>query len=172
MKKIFALLLALVLLCTASALAEPVIFGTVNDQPVSIVPAQGYTVTLQETDQGACGLITGEDETAVSFSVSIAYSEVFAGYTLDIDQLTEEQKANMQEILSPDFNEPEFRLFKTEDGLSLLLVDETDSMSEYAYILTVYDGYFVEIDMFKTSPVTQEDIDAAVTMMQSIRVEA
>lgn len=171
MKKIFALLLAFSLCLCSSALAEAVIFGTVNNQPVTIVPLDGYTVTLQDMNEGAYGLISCEDEEAVQFSVSIAYSEVFADYTMDIDQLTDDQIANAKEILSPDFNNPEFTFFKTENGLSLLLVDETDSQSEYAYILTIYNGYFVEVDMFKASSITQQDIDAAATMLQSIRAE-
>ena len=108
------------------------------------------------------------DENAVTYRLGIAYSELFGDYTLN--DLTDDEFSQMQETLSTDYALPTVDMRTTEVGTKLILIDETGSDSDYASLLTIYHGFFIELSMDKLdgSQITDAEIDTGVAILSSL----
>ncbi len=162
MKKRVAVLLAAVFLlmaafpCLADAEEKPYIdFAIKMDQ----IP-EGYTFETKESGGSLFATFTSDDPEAVMVYVSVAYSDAFAGYTMNSD-LTDEQLEEAKTALTGDYNVPVLELYETDYGTTMIAITENDAQSDYADFVTVWHGYFIVIALQKNTHLTDEDIELA-----------
>ena len=173
MKKLFALLLAVMMLATvavaetysdtAEGADEFLGFTVVEDK----VP-EGYTMTVRTQN----GMIVAEfegPEDQPTFTVTVAYSEAFEGYTLDTSELTDEEIAEMTETLAEQYNDATVSLSETAYGTDVIILNENGvTESDYAEIITIYQGYFVSVTILATDDVTDEVINDAIQLLSDL----
>ena len=88
-----------------------------------------------------------------------------APYHLVFSELTEEQEAQLRASLLGDAVNPEISYRETAHGTHLILVHEQSEADEYLVILTLWNGYIIETDVFPgegTNELTDEQIDTAI----------
>lgn len=178
MKKLTALLLTLMLLCTTAyaetadvveAGASVDINEIVNfDLSLDAVP-EGYTYTSNKVDGVLIYTLESDNNDVTAYMGSVAFSEEFDGYTLKIDELSPEQLAQMEEMAGADFQNPTFSFTKTTHGTDLIVVDENGVETDYIDVFTIYEGYFINISMLNPNgELTQADIDRAVQFLSDM----
>lgn len=171
MKKILAIVLALVLVLTAFACAEENEDEQMFESYYNVefeVPA-GYTFEFDE-DLGTVyvGKFIPDDENAVQYLLIISYSEEFNGYTLN--DYTEEEFAAAAEALTADYEAPIVGTAETGMGTKLITVIETGSESFYGSILTIYQGFFVQVHLFSDYEFTDADMQVAIDILTSMEL--
>lgn len=176
MKKLVALLLALFMLGSVAFAEENA------EEPATTLEAkdimnfdiamdaipEGYTMEKKEIEGDLLAIFTPEDETKVSVYISIAYSEIYDGYTLNAADMDEEAMANLEDVMGEDYNMPSFTLAQTEHGTELIVIDETEADSDYGEILTVYQGYIISASLLKQDSLTREDYELAVKILSDL----
>lgn len=177
MKKIFAILLALCLLLTITAVAEEKADDEVGttmemnefftfDISMDAIP-EGYTMQTGTQDGIAYAIFTCENKATIT--VNVAHSEEFDGYTMVLDELTAEQKDNMVANLTEDFYKPVVTYTKTTHGTDLIIVNENEVESDSVQITGIYDGYFINCEVYDLdAEVSQEAIDTAVQIISNM----
>ena len=165
MKKILAIVLALVLVLTAFACAEENEDEQMFESYYNVefeVPA-GYTFEFDE-DLGTVyvGKFIPDDENAVQYLLIISYSEEFNGYTLN--DYTEEEFAAAAEALTADYEAPIVGTAETGMGTKLIIVNDNGGEgSDTAIIVTLYKGYFLTTYIFPSGEeVTEDELNLAI----------
>jgi len=188
MKKLIALLLALAMLCSVAAFAEETEVAEIAEPGVSVELDQivDFSLKLDAIPEGYVydeytvdGMIyftlsNPDDEDALIYAGSVAFSEEFDGYTLVVADLTEEQIAQMEAmIVGDEWLAPTFAFDKTAHGTDVIIVNENDGISDYAEIVTIYQGYFITISLLKAEgQIADSDIAAGVQAMSDIWIVA
>ena len=174
MKKILAFALAAVMLACGVALAEDTVLNTESSLKITVDVPEGYT--FAETDYGDFigGLFKPADENAQTYyTLLVAFSEEYAerfGRESRLNDLTQEELDAAIAELTSDFASPEITMATTGLDTIVIVVNEQGSESEYATILTVYHGYFVQvyIDQLDGRPITDEEIQIGLDIMTSL----
>ncbi|MCQ2453309.1 MAG: hypothetical protein MJ136_01835 [Clostridia bacterium] len=165
MKKFLAILAVLCLLC-CTAFAEEANY-VIN---MDAIP-EGYTLEQESYNGELYYTFTSEKEDMPVYYGSVAFSEIFDGYTLSVENLTDEEKAQVEELFSGDLNAPEFDFSrKTTHGTDLIILCETGAESGTVEIVTIWQGYFITIGVYTEGEVTAEMIDTAITILSDLWV--
>lgn len=85
--------------------------------------------------------------------------------------LTEEEIQALSARVAEELQTPSYMVLTLEGGLKMMVVDE-ESAFDYAYVITLYGGYFIQayIAHENYATLTQEEVTEAVTLMDSIRM--
>lgn len=172
MKKILAILLAAcLLLMTGAALAQTVKLLEVSDTfDLEVDVPEGVTIE-QDILEGQMSLIHVRfaDPAHAQYTVLISFSEEHVGRMMS--ELTDEEIDDLIGTIGSEMQNPSHEVKVLEDGIKMMVVQENEG-SDYAYVLTIYDGYFIQMyiahDDYAT--LTDEEVDAAITMMDNVHV--
>ena len=66
-----------------------------------------------------------------------------------------------REVLTADYNDPQIEIRETEYGTALFVVTEGDAQTDYADMISVWQGYVFRIDLQKPTELTDADYDIA-----------
>lgn len=175
MKKIITLVLSLCLLITSvSAFAEstPIANGSKEYNIVIELP-EGFEITeneyLEDADLSAVIIDYPAAETA-NFYLMIAYDELFGTSSLsDMDAETEQA---FFEYATAGFEAPTYEMRSLDNDVRVMVLNE-DGASDFAYVMTVYHGYFVFIYIAHEdySTIGNDDIEKAVALVDAIAFE-
>lgn len=180
MKKIVALLMALLMALSASALAENEIEAVEESSPTTLEVGDilDFTIQMDALPEGYALEVTPidgdlyasfyKDDESCQYLASVAYSELFDIYTLKIEELTEEELEQMKAFLSGGYNDPVFSFDKTAHGTDVILINENGAGDDYAEYITIYEGYFVSVAVVKDSELTEEDLAIALKLMSDL----
>lgn len=171
MKKLIAVVLALVLALTcAAALAEDTVVQMGANYDITIDVPAGYTMTKLPYGDMIMAKFMPDAPAAAAFTLVIVYSEEFGDYTLN--DLNDEEFAEMQAMLTGDYADAVITFPETAVGTKLIQLDEQGSESEYGAVLTIYHGYFVQISLEKPddAELTEADFQMAIDLMSSLEL--
>lgn len=171
MKKLFAAVLALMLTltCVAAVAENAAVVQMTKAYDITIDVPAGYTMTKVPMDDTIMATFVPDDPTAAAYTLVIVYSEEFGDYILN--DLSEEEAANMEALLLGDFADAVVTYPTTQAGTKLIQVDEQGSESEFGFVLTIYHGYFIEIDLEKEDgQLTEADFQMAIDLMSSLQL--
>lgn len=174
MKKLTALILALLMLCSVAFAEE-----TAAEEATATLDAEeiiNFDVTMDEIPEGyAMSKEVVAGRTVLTFSndstfigISVAYSDMFEGYTLKLAEMSEDDKAAMQAICSEGYSNPVFSETQTSHGTDLIVINESDVETDYADVFTIYEGYFINASMLKDSELTDDDLALAVKLLSDL----
>ena len=184
MKKCFAMLLAaLMLLVCGFALAEDLPEEVMMDENAVYIDfdikmdqlPEGYTYYTEESGGSLFAVFYKEnenheaDKTAPAIYVSVAHADDFSGVTLNMD-VTEEQLLEIEEKLAEDYNDPNVEIRETDYGTKVICLTENDAQTDYADLLTIWNGYFITVGIQKTEQITDEDMDLALRIVSDLWV--
>ena len=97
-----------------------------------------------------------DDETRPQLYLSIAYDDTY-GNVKRMNDLSEEDLALLEDTFK-DMNEVTIEYRTTGFGTKLLIARETGEDTDFVDILTVYDGYFIEFNMFPNPKATDQTL--------------
>ena len=182
MKKMIALLIAIMMLVSVSAFAEeaeaPVVQETYYDFVLDYCP-EGYTANIV-TDEPEYLLINfiPADETAATYLLSVKYSEENGDVTMPAKKdLSVDDYQAMQIQFGIDYNEPEFFYFdqtdKNGEEYGVMLIDETNiEAGDLGEIISLWHGYMANVAMIKNSDaLTEDDYRTGLQIVQELKVE-
>lgn len=179
MKKFLSILLCLTLMLSVSSFAfaegEDVETETVEAEPLGFsirmdaIP-EGYELETIELDDCLYAFFIN-DRAAVEYMASVARSEYFPGYTLKLDELTEEMKQELVIMLSDGYNDPVFSYDKTSHGTDVIIINENGAADDWLEIVTIYEGYFISVATLSDEPLTDADVATALQLMSDLWVE-
>lgn len=171
MNKIFALLLAVVMLFACGAAVaeqdheEPVIdFALTMDK----VP-EGYTFATTENGGDIIAAVYSEDPDALIIYAAVSQSSDFEEFTFDHD-LSEEELAQATAALTEDYANPTVEVRQTENGTRLIIIREDIEDGDYADMITIWHGYIFNIGLQKTTKITEEDMQLATQVVSNMWV--
>ena len=178
MKKIVSIVLALVLLLGMASLAESCILAESEKFSVTATAPENYNFILAGYGDFTGGLFApdpSQEDNNIFYTLLIAYSDEYAdvfGKESTLNDLDAEQMVRAVTELTSQYNKPEVTTARTSFGTLCLIVDEQGCESEYASILTIWHGYFIEvyIDDLSGRQLTQEDIQRGLDIMSSLTV--
>ena len=180
MKKIVALLMALLMALSVCALAEEEAEAVENAETTTLEVDQilDFTIRMDELPEGYELEVTPvdgdlyarfyKDDASCQYLVSVAYSELFDIYTLKIDELTEEEMEQMKAFLSQGYHDPSFSFDKTAHGTDVILVNENGAGDDWAEYIAIYEGYFISIAIVKDTDLTEEDLATALKVLSDL----
>ena len=171
MKKITSLFLVLMMvLGMTPCLAEqnPVSLYVMDDVSLEMSLPAGYTAKVERVDTALYAAIETEELTKANFTLSIAYADLSDGPTPA--ELTEEDIELAKQLVGADFHNPEFSVVATDHGTKFLLINENDAESDYAIMITNYEGSFVQmyITPAEGHEVTEADVTTALQILTSV----
>lgn len=176
MKKTLAMLLALTMLFGSAALAEQTVElqQTLKFDVTAVVP-EGYTMQEEKLD-GTIYLTFAPDEAGkTEFVISIAHSEEEGYADKTLNELADEDKQALLDMMDEDFASPEIHDLTTENGTQVYLINEAaaaedDADVSYAIGFSLYQGYFVQIYVQRDDydVLTQADLDLAMKILSDI----
>ena len=162
MKKFIALLLAAMLMLTAvSAFAESEKDTIPYDESMhfAVVYPEGYEVTV-DVDEGyvLCYMLAA-DESAVNMLMIVAPDNELEDIAT-INDLSEEEKAELAEGLIEDLYNPTWEIRTTGLGTEVIVIDEQGAEDDLVTLTALYHGYVVTMYLGHNdgSTVTEEDI--------------
>ena len=182
-KKLIAMLLALILLVSVSAFAEEteeaievsdyeatdvgldeiLNFGITMDDMLA-----GYTMETFPAAGALYATIISEDENAPVYLISVDHSEIFDGYTLNVEAMTAMDLINMETVMGKGYYDPAFSFDKTSHGTDVILVNENTDAVDYAEYVTIYEGYFVTVCVVKNTALNDEDLAGALKLLSDM----
>lgn len=170
MKKLTAVLLSLMLILSAGlSLAEGSVVQMGLNYDITIDVPAGYTMNRIPKGDMVMAEFIPDDAAAATYTLAIVYSEEFGDYTLN--DLSAEEAANMEAVLTADYADAAISFPTTAVGTKLIQVDEQGAESDFGAVLTIYHGYFVEIDVEKAEgELTEADFQMAVDLMSSLQL--
>ena len=176
MKKLLAILTALALLVSCfAALADEsgdVLYQGI-DFDITVDVPEGYTMQPQYISSLIIADFVPDDPAKVNYHLGVIYDDEYDKDFVLNDLSDEEFEATAQELMAEyayDFCDPTTEVRTTGMGTKLLLIDENGSESEYAILLTIYHGYFIELDMDKADNVqiTEEELQTGIDILTSL----
>ena len=170
MKKYLIIALSALFLFCSLAAAEEANAPTTTTIPaidgyeiVAVIP-DGYTMEGYEIPLGVLFTLLPEDSTRPNIVMTVTHSEEMGDITFNVD-LTEEQKEQLLQLLMDDTSNPEITTGVTSHGTRLIMIHENSESDEYLAILTVWEGYIIETDIFPAegqNDLTDEQIETAI----------
>lgn len=178
MKKLLSMILVLVFALCAFATAETYTVDSSETYDVTLTAPEGYIFTKSEYlgDDCLAGLFEPADENVtVYYTLIVAYSDEYAalyGEDKTLNDLTEEEFAAAVQDLCADFYAPTTSVVTTSFGTKCIVVNEDGCESEFATILTVYHGYFIQVYIDSLDGVVIDDaiIQTAVDILSSMEI--
>ena len=190
MKKLFVLLMAAVMLLSVCAFAEEAVeeaapLETTDPQEVAEAVAEqdvlnfditmdqipeGYDMIIDEAGGLKYAVFTSEAEGSAKYIASVGYSSYMKGFTLNAE-LTDEQMAEAVAGLTESYNNAEVTMVETTHGTKALFIDEHDTESDYSELVTIYDGYIINIFYYKDTELTAEDDALALQILSDLWVK-
>ncbi len=153
MKKLFALFLSLALLGCCASLAEAPAkteVGSINLNGafrLQCALPEGYEITTEsKDDEGLSAMISTDDETRPIMHLGIEFDEIYYDVKR-MNDMTEEQLQQIIDTFSDDGDEVTVSYRETSHGTKLMIVREAVDSVDYLAIVSVYEGYMIEIDM-------------------------
>lgn len=85
--------------------------------------------------------------------------------------LTEEEIEVLFTEVAKEMQSPSYEVMTVEDGLMMMVVNE-EAGSDYAYVITIYGGFFIQVYVAHEdyATLTQEEVAEAINLLDSIRV--
>ena len=172
MKKMFALLLSLILaLSCCAALADEAPakteLGSIRMNGAFKLQCnlpEGYQIDiLTKDDEGLIALIEAEDKTKPQMFLVIEYDEVYSEVKR-MNDMTEEQLQQIIDTFSNDGDEVTVSYRETSHGTKLMLAQEAVDSIDFLAILSVYEGYMIEFDMFAGKDATEGLSESQIQM--------
>ena len=169
MKKMLALLCAVLLLAASCAFADaPVVEFREKIQLGGSIP-EGYRFTLLEQQElSMCGQVVSDDPAAPCLEVFIAFNESYAAAESlkDLDE-------NAVNIIKQGFSEEydvTFGQFETASGDSLLLI--RDNGGRFVDFYTVCLGHEIELTLFPAEGQTLTDaqVNSCLELMRTLDI--
>lgn len=183
MKKCFAMLLAALLLLAdcGLVLAENLPDEVMTDENDVYIDfdirmdklPEGYTYYTEEGGGSLFAVFYKEDENheadmaAPAIYVSVARADDLSGVTLNMD-ITDEQLLEIEEKLADDYNDPNIEIRETDYGTKMICITENDAQTDYADLITIWNGYFITIGIQKTEQITDEDMELALRIASDL----
>ena len=161
MKKLFALVLAAMLLFSFAAVAEEARTEIEYDENLSfslIVP-DGY-IEDDFVEEGIMTIvILHDDETKPNFVINIAPDDEF-DEVVRLNDMSEEDVNHLIADLTEDLANPVSELRTTAAGTGVIVIDEQNAEYDVATFTTIYHGYVVTMyaGYNDGSTITEEDI--------------
>ena len=174
MKKIIALLLSALLLFSAvSALCEETVEDYVIESQaefdITVDAPAGYDIDRND-DLGIIDVkFLPDDPAETSYELTIAYSDDFEGYTMPAEP-DEAMKNDALAVILGDYADPSVTYTTTSFGTGVIMVDEQGSESEYGMLLSIWQGYFANIYLESSDPLTEADFQRGLDIMSSLQV--
>lgn len=174
MKKLLIMLLAALMILSSAAIAEQTPTVVFQDEDVSfdvtmIIP-DGYTPEQSQEGRYLHIHLLPDDTAKAEYSVSVAYSELSDGQT--INDMSLDDVRTILSFVELDYAAPQVTETFTKEGTRIYLVDETGGDSDYMTAVTLYKGYFVtvEIHMPDFSQLTEADADLAIELLGDMQL--
>lgn len=173
MKKYLSILLACLLALTVfGAAAEetaPVEIKVHDGLTISVVVPEGYTFSGDWNGEILYADLTPADPAAPAMILSVAASEEYGGVT--INDLSEDELNSLIAVCTADYASPSYAISETTHGTKLIVLDENSDADEYVEIVTLYQGYFVQVLMEPTdeSQLTEDQIAVAVQLLSDMK---
>ena len=176
MKKMLALVLALLMLGVGAAVAESAAEEQPQEKTLSVAKDFDITIQLpagyQMTKEIGDGVLYAEifsEDTDVSYTLGIAYSEELSEQD-DLKKMTPEQFEEFVAFIAADYAAPETRVYETSHGTKLLFIHETEGEeSGYGMLMTVYQNYVISMYMLDTvNPLSEEEIQTGVDLFSEL----
>ncbi len=172
MKKWLSLLLALVMVCLAlTAMAEQITIDEQSDYfDASFTVPQGAVVSQKnEGDVTAIDIQSAHDP-SVHYHFVVAPGEDCAGRNLA--DLTEDEKDILASMLTDNMAQPAFSYTEMPNGKLMLIAEETTADNDFAYYVTLCNGYFFSMYVAREdySELKLEDVTIAIEMLNSLDV--
>ena len=182
MKRCFAMLLAaLMLLGCGFAVAEDQADDVMMDENAVYIDfeikmdqmPEGYTYFTEESGGSLFAVFYKEnedheaDETAPVIYVSVAHADDFSGVTLNMD-VTDEQLLEIEAKLAEDYNDPNVDILETDYGTKLICITENDAQTDYADMITIWNGYFITVGIQKMEQIVEEDMELARRLVSDL----
>ena len=174
MKKTIALCLSLMMILSlTSAMAIDRYFSieVAEKMNIQLELPEGYTVKKDRQDSALYASISTEAEGKPQYTFSIAYADLSEGPTPG--EMTEEDIELAKQLVGSDFANPTFTVMPTGEGTKFLVINENETEEDYVLMIANYEGYFVQmyIEPAEGAEVSDEDINAALAILTSIKVE-
>lgn len=171
MKKILALLMALILVAVAPlALADTVkLTENASGFDLTLDLPDGATVMVENNGDVPYTFITFADETMPLVYISVAPTEEYEGET--IGTLEKADLDTLFSVVSADFDAPSYQIKKTAGGYDYMLVED-DSETDSALMVMLYEGYFVQMSVWNVNydTLTADDMTAAEALLDTLSV--
>ena len=183
MKRRFAMLLAalMLLMGCSLALAEEQMGEVMTDENAVYIDfdirmdqlPEGYTWYTEEAGGSLFAVFYREDEnhepdsTAPAIYVSVAHADDFSDVTLNMD-ITDEELQEIEQKLAADYNDPNIDIRETDYGTKMICITENDAQTDYADLITIWNGYFITIGLQKTDQITDEDMELALRIASDL----
>lgn len=170
MKKYLAIILAVFLhFMISAAIAEPVKLVETSDTfDLSVVLPEGATLE-QDIVNGEMSLIhiLFAEESHPQYTFVVSYSELHGGKLMS--DLTNEEIEALFATVAEEMEKPSYVVQTLDDGIKVMIVNE-ESASDYAYIITIYEGYFIQGYIVHDDYVTltDEEVNEAISVMDSM----
>ena len=170
MKKLFAVLLAAMMLLTMSfAVAENAKTAVVYDDnlTLNVVYPEGYEV--ETTSQGVYLLVNMTSEANADFVMLICPDEEYA----DLERLNDMEECDMEGYvlgLMEGYNDAEVTWLQTAYGTDVILLNENNATMDMAELITLYHGYVIDLMIVpeENEAVTGLDIEAAMKFLSDM----
>ena len=171
MKKIIALLCAVLLLSVSFACAENAVINYQGRLRLSLALPEGYSYTEQVSDAGSLlGQIASQDPAAPVLAVAVAFNdnEVYIAAE-SLKDLSKEALDSIREDFSTESNVA-FDTLTTASGASLLVVREDNS--RFLDFYTVCLGSEIDLTLFPADgqTLTEDQIQQWMKVLQSAEI--
>ena len=166
MKRIIALALSLMLVLGVSAgLAdEKAELGSVEAFSIQSIIPEGYTFSLITSNGlNLVGILSG-GEGKPTVTVSIAFSEEYAG----VERFNDVDEQTVQEIKDSFLNMDDVVFEDLETAYGTRLLKVTQANRSFADIYSIYKGYETEFVVAAQGEVTDEDIQMLVQFISDM----
>lgn len=172
MKKFLALTLALVML-SACALAEPVtIKESVPTFDLTMELPEGAVIKDESDDPdfaSTCVSLPAGDGCELELWLAIAPTEEYED-GLVLNDLTEENVETLFKTVSAELENPSYEVKDLKNGHKVMLINESDSKSDFAYIISIHNGYFIQLSIMHSGfdQLTEDEVNVGFAMMDTI----
>ena len=177
MKKAIVWLLCAALLCAlAPAVAENATVDVNGSFRISCPVMPGYTMSGNWVDSNLyTATLTPEDRTRPELLLTIAYSELSNGRTLN--DYSEEEIAGLAAASAADLPDAQISYDQTGLGTKLIVIRVDSGLDPHVEILTVYRGY--ELSLFayipdegaENQPLSDEDLAMINDFLTGMTIE-
>ena len=164
MKKIVAVLLAVLLLCGAAFAmteeAEKITVAYDDSLSLRLRCPEGYTMVDPLYVDGFLFLqFLPENEADVRFTVMVCADDEYDQYPR-LNDLSEEQLQEFIDGMVADWHNPKIEIRATGMGSKIVVADEQDAEMDYVQMQSIYHGYFISTYMthLDGSQITEEEI--------------
>lgn len=174
MKNFFSLFFTLLMLfCTAGVLAEEIaIHENIPDFDIKITIPDHAQVVQEDLEDGFSLSIhlDPKEGTRPEYRLTIAPSEEVYGRCMA--DFTEEEKQQLAAAWSENMTEPTYVYETLENGKLMLLLEENTETSDFAYMITAENGYFINLYMSYNDydKLSDADLETMFELMQSIQI--